>query len=196
MPEPLTLKAGEAVIDIGANVGVFTVWAASQFPEARIVAIEPWGPSFEILSENVRRNRLKQVEMMQSACGGKAGAVFLHERGPASMNTLYTRDVLRSSFRPLDTVPIVTLDEIFAKFNLDCAGLLKLDCEGAEYDILLNASDDILRRVKHLAIEYHLGLNDGTPESLGEFLGKKGFDVTVLPPRSEEDGYMYAKNLR
>jgi hypothetical protein len=42
----------------------------------------------------------------------------------------------------------------------------------------------------------NLGLNDGTPERLGEFLDKKGFDVTVLPPRSEEDGYMYAKNLR
>ena len=109
------------------------------------------------------------------------------------MNTLYSRDVLGSSFRPLGTVPLLTLDQVFAKFDLDRVGLLKLDCEGAEYEILLNSSDDTLRRISGVAIEYHLGLNDGTPQHLGEFLSKKGFDVTVLPPRSEEDGYMYAK---
>jgi hypothetical protein len=109
------------------------------------------------------------------------------------MDTLYTRDFLHSSFEALDTVPELTLDQIFKKFRLVRVGLLKLDCEGAEYEILLNTSPTP-RRIAYIAIEYHLGLNDGTPERRGEFLTKNGFDVRVLPPRSEEDGYMYAKN--
>jgi FkbM family methyltransferase len=191
-PEPFQLSPGDVVIDIGAHVGVFTLWAAAHYPNRRIISLEPSPKSFEILRQNVLRNRLKGVEVLQSACAGRAGTAVLHSRGAASMNTLYTRDVLHSSFRALDSVPVVTLDEIFERFQIKSTGLLKLDCEGAEYEILLNASDVTLRGIRCIALEYHLGLNDQTPQQLAEFLTGKGFEVTILPPCSTEGGYMYA----
>jgi hypothetical protein len=109
------------------------------------------------------------------------------------MHTLYDRDLLSNTFESLEPVRILTLDELFEKFDIKSCGLLKLDCEGAEYEILLNASDTTLHRIRNIAAEYHLGLNDHTPEQLADFLNGKGFEVTVLPKRSAEDGYLYAE---
>jgi FkbM family methyltransferase len=80
----------------------------------------------------VSRNRLHAVELMQSACGGSTGTAILHSRGSESMNTLYPRDLLRSSFRDLTSVPVLTLDDLFETFRIQCSSLLKLDCEGSE----------------------------------------------------------------
>lgn len=191
-PEPLIFVSQDTIVEIGAHMGVFTLWAATQFPDIRIVSLEPCPESFAILQQNVTGNCLNSVELLQSACGGELGTAVLHSRGPFSMHTLYERDLLSSSFRSVGSVPIVTLDNLFNDYHIDRCGLLKLDCEGAEYEILLNASDASLRRIRHIAMEYHVGLNNHTPQQLANFLRDKGFEVKVLPQRSAEDGYLYA----
>jgi FkbM family methyltransferase len=192
---PLSLRLGseDTVIDIGAHVGVFTIWAAAQFPTSRLVSVEPSPESFAILRKNCEDNRLTNVDLLQSACGGYTGTSQLYSRGPASMNTLYTSDALNSSFRAVCSVPVISLDDLLERFHIERPSLLKLDCEGAEYEILMNASDAVLRRLSHIVMEYHLRLNTESPQHLAHFLNEKGFETVILPPRSEEGGYLYAK---
>ena len=108
------------------------------------------------------------------------------------MTTLYNRDVLGSEFRRGSEVAAFTLEEIFDREKIESCDLLKLDCEGAEYEILLNAPANVLRRVSRISLEYHLGMNSHQPAELSAFLRTQGFAVSCEPPLDAESGYLYA----
>jgi len=187
---------GEVIVDIGAHVGVFTAWAATRYKGRRIVALEPSSRMCGVLRENIASSRLSDVTVVQAACGGFTGEATLYSRGCDAMNSLYAKDNYGSSFRSLETARVVSLDDVFRRFAIERCALLKLDCEGAEYDILFNASSDTLDRVERIAMEYHVGLAPGTPDSLGAFLTGRGFDVRCGPPLDEEGGYLHAVRPR
>jgi FkbM family methyltransferase len=193
--EPEGLPQG-VIVDIGAHVGVFTAWVATQYKGLRVVALEPSSRMCAALRGNVAASRLHDVTIVQAACGAGPGEAPLYSRGAEGMNSLYQRDNYGSAFRRLETVQILPLDELFRRFAIDRCALLKLDCEGAEYDILFNAADDTLARVEHIAMEYHVGLAPGCPETLRDFLEGRGFTVRYSPLADEEGGYLHAVRRR
>ena len=93
-------------------------------------------------------------------------------------------------------VSVISLNTLINKFNIDSASL-KIDCEGCEYDIILNAPVDILKRFSRIQIEYHYGYKD-----LSKKLKQCGFEVDVTKPiyikndlaenRNMYVGYIYA----
>jgi len=174
--------SGGVVVDIGAHVGVFTAWAATQYKGCRVVALEPSSRMCAALRENVAASRLRDVTVVQAACGARAGEATLYARGAEGMNSLHRKDM--------------TLDEVFHRFAIERCALLKLDCEGAEYDILFNAADVTLGRVERIAMEYHVGLAPGSPEGLRDFLDVRGFSVRYSPLADEEGGYLHAVRRR
>jgi FkbM family methyltransferase len=180
------------VVDIGANVGVFSVWAARRLAAARIVAVEPSAEAAGALLANLDRNGVNCASVLQVAVGGAAGEATLRRRGPGAMSTLYERDLYGSDFHAAGSVRVVTLDDVFALFALDRCDLLKIDAEGAEYEILLGARPETLAKVRHIAIEYHVGLNEHRPEELEEHLRRQGFAVTRFPPLDVEGGHLHA----
>lgn len=191
-PLGFSFAPGQVIVDIGAHVGVFTLWAATACPEARVFAVEPTPATFEFLRRNIEANRLQNVELLQCACGGADGHATLYARGAPSMNTLYTRDLLGSSFRPLVQTPVVALDTLFSRFGVSHCDFLKLDCEGAEYEILLCAKPETLRSIGRIALEYHVGLAGNQPRELVDFLRGHGFDVEVRPSSLPYVGILFA----
>ena len=184
--------AGTTIVDVGANVGVFTVWAAAHYPGARLVAVEPVPRSVEFLRRNIARNGVPATVIAQ-ACAGEPGPVTLYSRGPRVAVSMFPRDVYGSEFVAVDEVAAVTLDQVFDSCAIERCGLLKLDCEGAEYDILLSATPRTLARIDALVVEYHLGMNEHEPAELAEVLLGAGLDVQVSQPYDEEGGYLYAR---
>lgn len=185
-----------AIVDIGGHVGVFAVWAASRYPRARILALEPSSPMCRALRENVAVNRLGNVTVIQAACAGRSGEAVLYSRGVHAMNSLYSRDNYGSTFRPIEHASLITLDEVFQRFAVDRCVLLKLDCEGAEYEILFGAAAETLGRIDRIVMEYHVGLNEHVPEGLEQFLAARGFEVWRSPLLDEEGGYLHATRRR
>ena len=190
-PDGLGIPPGATVVDVGANVGVFTLWAV-KCNAARVIAVEPSPRMCEYLSRNVSLNHFGNVTVVQAACGGRTGEAVLYSRGDEVLNTLYCRDVLGSEFRPLCRMPVLTLEDIFSRYGVETCHLLKLDCEGAEYDILLNTREDTLRRIQTIAMEYHVGLNEHDPLELLSFLEAHGFKAEKTPLLDPEGGYLYA----
>jgi FkbM family methyltransferase len=190
-------RPGEVIVDIGANVGTFALAAACVFPQAPIICVEPEASAYARLEDNVRRNGFSQIRTAHAACGGASGEQVLYARQlqmhtPAALSTLYTIDNYGSVFAPIATVPVVSLDRLFSTYEIDACGLLKLDCEGAEYEILLNASRDVLSKIRRISMEYHVGLTDHAPDELGSWLGRCGFAIERQPLLDEEGGYLYA----
>lgn len=192
-PDYVQIAADDFIVDIGANVGVFTISVATRHPEAHLIAVEPSPQALEFLNRNVVLNGLHNVEILPYACGGENGHAVLYSRGGDELNSLYAQDSVGSFFRSLCSVQVSTLDDVFERFQIGRCGFLKLDCEGAEYEILCNAHDRTLRKIMRIAMEYHTGFNDHTPWELMAFLESHGFDVERLPMREDGTGYMYAR---
>jgi FkbM family methyltransferase len=188
-----TPGAGHLVVDVGAHVGIFTVWAASRHPEVRVLAVEPSPRSFQFLQENVACNGLQNVTLVRSACGRETGEAQLYSRGRNVADTLCKRDAAGRELAPLASTPVLGLDALFKRYRVNRCDLLKLDCEGAEYEILFNAARDTLARIERIAMEYHVGLGEHTPLELGLYLEAHGFKVEREgPQRDDEGGYLYA----
>jgi FkbM family methyltransferase len=184
------------VVDVGANVGTFAVYAHRRLKAQRVVAVEPDPGCARDLLENLRRNGV-DATVIQAAVGGEAREATLYRRGPTSdMNTLFDRDVYGSRFVAETRVRVVTLDALFALIGVERCDLLKLDCEGAEYEALAAAGAETLAKVDHVVLEWHVGLNDHRPEELQSLLEGHGFRVARFPPLDVEGGLLHASRPR
>jgi FkbM family methyltransferase len=182
------LAAGDVIIDVGAHVGTFAVWASVCCPGTRIVCVEPTPVAADYLRRNIARNRLRNVTVVEAACASRADDRTLHDRCVMAMNTLFAPDARSDG----TVVRCVTLDQLFELNAVRRCGFLKLDCEGAEYEILFSTSDEVLGRIAHITMEYHRGLAPYDERAVATFLRKHGFEVTVGPLEDEEGGYLYA----
>jgi FkbM family methyltransferase len=174
---------GRTVIDIGANVGVFTLFVASRSSRSRVIAVEPAPRAYGYLCSNLRHNKLGNVIPLQVACGGSSGKAILYSRHNEAMNCLYAAgDRYGSAFHPVCEVEVLTLDQLFVRFQVKDCRLLKLDCEGAEYEILYAASSRTLASIDEIVMEYHVGIS---PASAGRAFGIPR--VTRFPGRLWSD---------
>lgn len=137
------------VIDIGANVGMFSLYAA-YLGAKKIIAAEPALETFKQLQENVKSSQFKNIEIYKN--------IVLNVAGAKINLPLQTDSGHNSLFIPSDkfeTVETITLSDMISKLPIDGDIVLKIDCEGSEYDILLNATATDLNRVKTIHIEFH-----------------------------------------
>jgi FkbM family methyltransferase len=187
------LQDGWTVLDIGAALGDFTVHAARQCPHGTVYAYEPFPASFALLEQNVRLNQLANVRLFALAVGGlPTGRLVLHTTGAAGQHST----AITTTTAPTLEVPSLSLDEIFRTQALPRCDYLKIDCEGAEYEILFAASATTLQKIHHLCLEYHNGITVHTGAELAQYLEARGFRVALRPnPVHAHLGFLYARNL-
>jgi FkbM family methyltransferase len=173
------LSTKPVIIDVGANVGFFSLFMASQFPKAKIVAFEPLPGNFKHLQKQFQRNSNKDLTALNKAVTGSKGSIMLHYNPEVNFTALAS---MHTTFDSSNThqveVEAVSLPDIFSQYNLDQIDLLKLDCEGAEYDILYQCPTQYFGRIKQIAMETHAGKqpNENT-QALGEYLKKNGYQL-------------------
>jgi FkbM family methyltransferase len=162
------------IVDIGANIGAFSLFAAGRWPRARVLAYEPAPENLLWLERNVRANRHDRIEIHPAAVCGATGEVTLWLREGTEAHSLWGDGAHAR-------VPATTLDAIVAEITPDTIDLLKLDCEGAEYDILIGREDLLARHVRFVALEYHEEYGHHVCE-LTQVLNRAGFRHRVSPP--------------
>ena len=179
------LRPGATVIDIGANIGIFSLYAAVVGRAARVLSYEPFPESFRLLCGNAEQNRLDAIRAFRLAVAGDRGQRQLYVGLGHGLNTL-----LGTPGRTAVSVDCVTLEDVFEREHIDRCDLLKLDCEGAEYEILLNAPRSLLHRIDRVAMEYH-SVAAHTPDELVALLETAGFQVRRS--RTPVTGYLFAR---
>ncbi len=179
----------DVVIDIGANVGFFTLKAARSAIQGRVYAFEPFSLHFDLLNQNVQRNAMSNVATFKEA-------VWEDRR---QIDFFYSLDVEPDKTSLFDmggdrkeTVETVTLEDVFRTHAIDVCDFLKMDCEGAEYNILFSTPDHILGQVRRIALEWHRLDEKHDPESLAHFLRAKGFTVIAPQEWTHSVGYIFA----
>ncbi|MBU1546699.1 MAG: FkbM family methyltransferase [Proteobacteria bacterium] len=173
-----SLPRNPTIIDIGANAGFFTLFAASSFPRASIYSFEPVPENFQQLLRNRERNSQADISCFPVAVCGSDGEIFLNFELEDNFTTAATiLNSLESGGKGL-TVPCVSLATIFQNNSLDTCDLLKLDCEGAEFEILYSCPPETIAKVQRLAMEVHAGKEEGNNmQALAAWLGNHGFAV-------------------
>jgi FkbM family methyltransferase len=152
-PPGYEIGADDVVIDVGANIGAFAVTAARAAANGRVYAFEPEPDNFALLCGNVRRNGCRNVTLVQAAVTDVPGEVALSlSPGNASGHS-----VRRNHGGPGLVVPAVALVGLLDEYRIARCDFLKLDCEGAEYDILYGLPRELFPRIRRLALEYHAG---------------------------------------
>lgn len=173
------------VIDLGANVGYFTLFAATAFPGCRIISVEPFPKNLVALKEVVDGNALKQCVVLSVAVSEKAGEVTFGTANavahPTDARIVHCGEVDGENFVSCQSV---SLDQLVAEHVSGEITLLKMDIEGAEYGALYNASDATFARIQRIALETEdLDSEQQNTDALAAFLRRKGFRVVEVTPR-------------
>lgn len=156
---------GDVILDVGANVGLFSVWLARRNPRCRIVALEPFEENFRYLQANIRSTRSEAVEAHQLALGASYAKGKMIAVGDRSLDHLLSLDAAGHGDQAVSVVPLGGLLQLA---KADRVAFLKVDVEGAEYDAFAQATPEILDRFDRIAIEYHDNIRPGTLELLKE----------------------------
>ena len=146
-------QKNRSVIDIGANIGAFSLLAASMGAD-QVVSVEPISATYNRLTSNINRAGFKNVKAFKHLVSDKPGVehkVSINDN--AGANSMY--NVSNQNF---EVVTTITLHDILENLTGNDI-MLKLDCEGAEYDILLNASDADMSRIDEIMMEIHTDLH-------------------------------------
>jgi FkbM family methyltransferase len=181
---------GKIVIDIGANIADSSIYFAIKGAKS-VVALEPYPKNYQIAMENIELNDLtSKIAIIQAGAGSKDDSILLD---PKYAGTGQPLNVSSSG----ESVNIITLHSLLERYNIESA-VLKMDCEGCEYDTILSASEDTLKRFSRMQIEYHYGYQD-----ICQKLRQIGFQVSVKKPIYQKNefarnkhmyvGYIYAK---
>jgi len=193
----------KTVIDIGALIGSFTLWAHEQWPKAIIHSFEPDPESFELLKKNVATARAqKQVKMYNEAVWKNEKILKLHRfKNTSGSNSVV---FLERPFVGKHEDSVEVKSQSFSKFLKKIhkpIDFLKIDCEGSEYDILYSLSKLELKKIRQIVIEYHEFENNSKHKgnALSDFLRKNGFVSQIIPTNIRAGhglGYIYASNVK
>jgi FkbM family methyltransferase len=172
------------VVDAGANIGAFTLYALQNAPQSRVIAIEPAPDTFQRMSHMLDNHKLSgRCRLLQKALGDAPGQTF--------MNLDVESQFRRTGETTGTLVPVTTLEQIVSEFGpID---FLKIDAEGAEYPSLLHAPADVLSQVGCIAMEYH-PVKTCSPHRLLDHLISHGF--TPVSQRDDGGGYGLAHLIR
>lgn len=183
------VQPGWVVVDIGAGIGDYSILAAKT-AGTQVFAYEPYAPSFNLLRENIVRNNRQNVIAYQEAVSSQKGSLRL-KRVPD--DPLSTQTSLGDADLSGMTVPSITFSSMIARLPSDRVDLLKLDCEGAEYDILMDSPASSLEFVDRIVMEYHDGIVQRSHEDLISYLEQNQFTVEHWPNLvHNEIGYLRA----
>jgi FkbM family methyltransferase len=161
------LPENATIIDCGANIGLSVIYFKKEFPSCRVVAFEPDGKNFELLKNNIQSHDLKDVELLKKAVWIENTQLKFSESGNMGSKIGGDNNTVK--------VDAVRLKD-FLSANVD---FLKIDIEGAEYEVLKDIEAN-LYQVNKMFLEYHGKFSEGYQlTEIISILQKAGFEYYI-----------------
>jgi len=181
------IKENDLIIDVGAHIGMFSILAGKFAPKGKVYAFEPSADNFNLLKENVELNKLGNVVLLNKAIAKESEIreFALSPDDPAGHALPY-----EETNRQKINVRTISLDDFLKEKSINKIDFLKMDCEGAEYEIFLNCSNETLQKISKISMEYHDVDNERTVAHIKNFLEEKGFKVLI---KTKGDNMLYAE---
>jgi FkbM family methyltransferase len=190
---PANFQPHWTVVDIGAGLGDFTVFAAKHCPDGVVFAYEPLAESFQLLQHNLALNQISHVKTFQQATASSSGSMTATQEPGKAVSTRFVAETAGADGKE-GVIPVISLAEILDRLPDGCCHLLKVDCEGCEFDLLMNSPSKLLAQVERLSVETHDGYTDRSAGQLADYLKQQGFTVHLQAnPVHPYLGFLYAE---
>lgn len=188
--EGFSVSDNDIVIDIGAHIGAVSIRMATAARDVRVYAFEPFPENFALLEQNIRENDLQRAiipyNFAVSHTGGERELFVCTERADA--HTLYPHKDFRFG-KPIK-VDCISLSEFLSQESIQKVDFLKIDAEGAEYDIFLRGDVSFLEKVEKIATELHPCHPKYEAADIVAVLEESGFQLI------DRDGELFAKKQK
>lgn len=185
------IRPHHIIFDIGAHIGCFSLLAASRLTTGKVFAYEPSADTFGVLEKNVTQNAPNRVFPHQLAVAGTNGRTALyHDTRTGNWGHTITRAVSTET----EMVNTETLATILEKEKIAHIDFIKFNCEGAEFEILLNTPPEVLANIDCMLILYHGYLEENiSRHQLARHLRSNGFRIHWrYRNRDDDSGWMIA----
>lgn len=174
------IQEGMTVIDVGANVGVYTFSAAKRVGnQGKVIAVEPFSGCVECLTQTCQVNNFDWVTICQGAAGDNNQPVKLLLHQASELNEIISDESeIEGKY---EEVNCFTLDGLFEEYSLQTVDWLKLDAEGNEIKVLQGANQ-VLSQFKPGILYENVAAGKGNNTEVAEFLQTKGYELFYYKP--------------
>lgn len=158
------------IFDIGANIGMASIFFAKKYPNSKIYSFEPEATNFEMLKLNV--SNLSNVQIFNCAIWSHTQMIPLFDNGSGHWGFMTSVDATTPGTKVIQTVEGISIEDFLVENNIAQVDLLKVDVEGAEKDIFSNAASWI-DKISSICVELHEEMVPGVTQlvldSLADF---------------------------
>ncbi len=184
------ISDSDVIIDIGGHIGLFALFASSKLKNGKIISIEPYPKNFNLLDENMKNNNFQNSILINKAISNTDRNLELF------VNSLDdSAHSIHGSGEKGIQIKGITLNQIIQEYEITKCDMLKMDCEGSEFEIIASLSDDELLKMDKICLEYHLKEhNESLLDLLKNRLEKNDYNVNIKPT-NKFLGMLYAKKI-
>lgn len=175
-------------VDIGANIGAVSLFVDSfnkyrdDNNKIKVIAVEPEPNNLILLNQNVSGNPVQNIIIVPNAVWHEEKMVSISNRGGNS-------SIVNLENETKTDVLAITMQHLFSSYNIKEVDVMKIDIEGAEFDLIINTPAETLAKIKRLVLEFDKSF-DGSFGKMVEKLAKQfGIEILGSPERG---GYIYA----
>ena len=173
-------------VDIGANVGSVSLYVdnfnKTLEEKIKVYAIEPEPNNINLLNENILNNPTENIIVVNNAIWHEEDTLAISNKGGNS-------SVVYETGGDFSYIQAITLEQLFDKYDIKEVDVMKIDIEGAEFDLIINTPAEVLAKIKYITLEFDKSF-DGKFGMMVEKLAKQfGLDILGSPERG---GYIYA----
>lgn len=180
-----SIKEEDIVIDVGANIGEFSLIAAKKVgPKGTVISIEPLKQATNWLKKNFELNNFSNYEIIEKAVGNQVGEMTLYKKSESSEVGILDPQITEKRLLVDGTILVDTIDNIISSRNIRIVDMLKIDVEGFEYEVLCGCKESFKeKKIKKIICEIHLsylkkkGVNE---ETIYSFLKQNGFSFEFI----------------
>ncbi len=174
------------IIDLGANIGLASLFLAKRYPDAQICCVEPIPDNLSVLRRNIEENKLS-IRAIAAAVGARDGQTqFELSSDPRQHAASNSKVVVDRTGRKVD-VDVISIPSLLRLMGWDEFDLLKIDIEGAEVEVFAGRPE-WLRKVRYIIGEGHVGAGY-TIEACRADLEPMGFKVDRI--KSTEGAWLF-----
>lgn len=180
------IKDNDVVIDIGGHIGLFALFASLFCKVGKIYCIEPIKSNYEMLVENIFLNKIKNIIPLNFAVTKNDDGARIYLNVDDSAHSIFQQG------NEYVNVKSISLKSFFDNYQIVKCDLMKIDCEGAEYEIIDSIPELYLSKINKIIIEYHdLEQKKEEYQKLLKKLESSSFNIKIKKD-SENLGVIYA----
>lgn len=194
--EEIIRKSSLPILDVGAHIGIFSLYVRALNDAVKIYALEPEKENFRLLLKNIEASGVRDAKSYKVALSGKTAERNLVIEPDSINHYLADENSGDEAKVNYEKVSSISLGDFLEKNDIARVGLLKMDIEGGEYEVFENMSEEIFGRIDNIILEYH-NYRGRNYKELEDILRKNGFSVQRFPSGFEKDlGFLFARNKR